>query len=357
MNKIVCLSFGFLFAIGLASCSFPIPFSNEASNQVIVGQYETVSVLLTLTSQVGQAQLRTPAPALQTVSFTPSALAPTRTYTPVPNFASPTPTPAASHVVPCDQVRAGMPIDVSIPDDTRLYPGDYFSKTWRLVNAGNCSWDRGYAVVWFSGDDLGITRAQSFNGIIAPGQSVDLTVDMQAPKTPGTYQSNWKLRSNQGSMFGIGPGGGAPFWVRVVVVPVNTDTPDATQLPPTASPTPEVFNSGEVALPLDTGLDLDSGTMNQIVNDDLRFLITDEGYAQLLPENGARVTAFGQVAPEFSDCSTLSVNPTPVFLGDVQPGAYLCFRTTEGLPGWVVLTTVDPNQNQVTLEFVTWAVP
>jgi hypothetical protein len=325
----------------------------------VVGQYQTVSVLLTQTSQAFITQSATQPPVVNQPEKTLLAPSVTLTDTPVSytglEVSSGTP-PAVLPAVPCDLARAGMPFDVTVPDDTTVYPGEYFSKTWRLINAGSCNWDANYAVVWFSGDELGLNRAQNFNGVVAVGQSVDVTVDMLAPETPGVYQSNWKLRNNQGTLFGIGPGGSAPFWARVVVVSILTDTP-TTPLPPTLTPTPQVFNTGTVDLIVDTGLDLDSGMINQAAKDDLRYQVTEQGQAQLLPENGARLVVFGQALPGFLDCASLSLSTTPILMDDLQPGAYLCYRTTEGLPGRVSLTAYDPQRQSMTLEYLTWAVP
>lgn len=357
MKPMVRLCSIFLLAIGLAACSFPIPRTAAPSDQDVVDQYQTVSALLTATSQ--WAQTATMAPATPAPQFTPAAPLTTRTYTPLAVSATAAATATRSDAASptCDLARAGLPIDVTIPDDTRMSPGTYFSKTWRLVNAGTCTWDRGYAVVWFSGDDLGVTRVQNINGIVPPGQSIDVTVDMQSPQMPGVYQSNWKLRNNQGAFFGIGPGGTAPFWVRIVVVSDTTETPEATQQPPTATPTPIIYNNGAVDLPVDSGIDFDSGEIDQLDNDDVRFFLSDDGMAQLLPENGARLVSFGRAAPSLSECSSISLGTGPVFLNQVQPGAYLCYRTTEGLPGWLLIKAVDEQQTLLSLEYLTWAVP
>lgn len=359
MKKAPVLFSCLFFAIGLVSCSVPIPAVDGSDGQEVVSQYQTVSVLLTETSYAVVAQSATQSPVITQQEKTPSPRV-ELTDTPVSYTAqevSPGTPLAVLPAVPCDLARAGMPFDVTIPDDTQVFPGEYFSKTWRLVNSGSCNWNLDYAVVWFSGDELGLNRAQNFNGVVAVGQTIDVTVDMQAPQTPGVYQSNWKLRNNQGMLFGIGPGGTAPFWARVVVVSVLTDTPTTTPLPPTMTPTPLVYNSGMVDLLVDTGLDLDSGMLNQLVKDDLRFQVTEQGQVQLLPENGARLVVFGQALPEFLDCATLSLSTTPILMADLQPGAYLCYRTTEGLPGRVALSAYDTQRQAMTLEYLTWAVP
>ena len=148
----------------------------------------------------------------------------------------------------CDLAQPGRPIDVTVPDDTSFHPGDNFSKTWRLVNAGSCAWDGHYTVLWFSGDDLGTTHHLPLSERIGPGKSIDITVDMHAPQEPGTYQSNWKMSNGQGEMFGIGTDGDAPFWVRIIVVPADTVTTAPSEIAPevthTPGATPQARSSG-----------------------------------------------------------------------------------------------------------------
>jgi len=46
-----------------------------------------------------------------------------------------------------------------------------------------------------------------------------------------------------------------------------------------------------------------------------------------------------------------------VNLEDVPSGAYLCYRTHEGLPGWLTITGLNPEMSTLDLDFVTWGVP
>jgi hypothetical protein len=121
-------------------------------------------------------------------------------------------------------VAAGIPFDVTIPDDTVMQPGQSFTKTWRLVNNGTCKWTRLYAVVFFSGNPMGAQQTQYLNAEVLPGQSIDVSVEFIAPFESGTYQSNWMLQSQAGELFGLGPNGDAPFWVRIQVVGPETPT-------------------------------------------------------------------------------------------------------------------------------------
>jgi hypothetical protein len=100
--------------------------------------------------------------------------------------------------------------DVTIPDDTVVAPNEDFTKTWRLKNIGTCSWTPSYAVIFFGGTSMGGPVVQALTGNVNPGQTVDLSVDLEAPGEPGTYTGNWKLRNASGVAF-IG------FYVRVKV--------------------------------------------------------------------------------------------------------------------------------------------
>jgi hypothetical protein len=87
-----------------------------------------------------------------------------------------------------------------------MTPGQVFTKTWRLKNIGTCSWNSSYMLVFDHGDGLGVTAGytQSLTaGVVNNGQSVDLTVNMTAPASSGTYTGYWRLRDPGGVLFGI----------------------------------------------------------------------------------------------------------------------------------------------------------
>ncbi len=340
---------------GLASCNIPVNPDNNSSTQEVFLRYQTVSVFMTETAEpLAEVEFTQP-PMTLGVYTTSTRLAPTEGLPAVLH----TPQPAGQQrngPVSCDLAQAGRPIDVTIPDDSLFLPGKSFSKTWRLVNAGSCTWDDSYSVVWFSGDDLGVVRAQLFNTVVPPGKSVDVTVDLVAPKSPGAYQSNWKLRNNKDVLFGIGPDGTAPFWVRIEVL--QPIIPTDTVIPPTPTSSPEIYASGLMTLTLDTRLDLDSGQVNQEESDDLLFTLSQDGHPEVIPQNGARLLSTGEEgSPGLAECQTANMTEDPVLLDQLQPGRYLCFRTTEGLPGRFWLPNLDQSNQRITLDFVTWAVP
>lgn len=142
--------------------------------------------------------------------------------TPVPT----TPSPTSG----CD--KAQFVSDVTIPDGTTMNPGAVFKKTWRLKNIGTCTWTTSYLLVFSSGEQMGAPSSAAFPTSVAPGQTVDLTLNMVAPNAGGTYRGNWMLKNASGQLFGIGAGSVKPFWVEIKV-----SGPTATPGTPSATPT------------------------------------------------------------------------------------------------------------------------
>ncbi len=228
---------GILAALLLSSCSLRVSDTTDTP--------DAEGIIQTVVAQVTQDFLQTLV-AFQTATLPlePTGMG-TATPTPIPTIArSPQPNVTPSQTGACNRVAAGVPFDITIPDDTIMQPGQSFTKTWRLVNNGTCKWTRLYAVVFFSGNPMGAHQTNYLNAEVLPGQSIDVSVEFIAPFEPGMYQSNWMLQSQAGELFGLGPNGDAPFWVRIHVVGPPTSTPTITPLPtgsetvtPTFTPT------------------------------------------------------------------------------------------------------------------------
>ena len=52
---------------------------------------------------------------------------------------------------------------------------------------------------------------------VAPGATVDISVNLTAPSSNGHYRGNWKLRNASGILFGVGASANAIFWVDIFV--------------------------------------------------------------------------------------------------------------------------------------------
>lgn len=348
---------------------------------------------LTQVNETVQARLTQAVTATLLVMLTPSPVnetAPSATLVSVTSSPSQTPQPGVptwtqQAVQACDRAAAGSPIDVSVPDDTSMEPGQPFTKIWRLQNAGECTWTTGYRVTFFSGEMLGAVNNLALSREVSKGESIDIAIDMVAPNRAGTFQGNWKLRNPDGMAFGIGPSGSAAFWVRIVVevtptptptrtltptpgVTQPTQTPDLntatpsltptqTQTPPTnLTPTQTPPTSLTVTLNPGDSLDLDTGEVNITSGQDILYESNPDGLHRITPQNEARLGIYGEQAPDRADCEAADLEATSlVAMNLVQ--RYVCYQTDEGQPGWAFMQEINPNTYTARLEFLTWTAP
>ena len=162
-----------------------------------------------------------------TVTGTP----PTPTPTKIPGSVTVTVAPSS-----CD--KAQFIADVTAPDGTVFAPGATFTKTWRLKNVGSCAWSTSYQLVFFSGEQMGAPSSAAFPKNVAIGETVDISVNMTAPSTPGSYRGYWMFKNASGALFGIGAQANKPWWVDIKVsgTPVTPGTPSPTPTGPTPTP-------------------------------------------------------------------------------------------------------------------------
>lgn len=239
LQKYILTGFTLLIVIATASCSLPTSpaGSNTGAEGTSVAQtvaaLTTKSALETLLAQVTpQNQAGTPQPGVTSDIFqstptatntqvimpssTPTIATGTPTNTPIPTTAVPT-------AIPCNW--AGFVTDVSIPDGTQFPAGATFTKIWRLKNIGTCTWTSDYALVFASGNGMNGATATNLGSTIAPGQTIDVSVNLVAPTTLGDYTGYWKLRAGNGTTFALGNNAATAFWVTIKVIS-NPPTPD-----------------------------------------------------------------------------------------------------------------------------------
>jgi Ig-like domain from next to BRCA1 gene len=232
-NAVIPLSFVAILSAILA-CSMPgvgAPTPTNSVSAAGTSAAQTVAVLLT------QSAVAPTLPSLATPTALPS-------NTSVPPTLTPSITP-----VPCN--RADFVNDVNYPDNSTVLAGTSFTKTWRLINSGSCTWTSGYSVVFVHGDRMSAPDSVPVtSGTIASGAQVDVSVPLVAPGVPGTYKGDFMLRSSDGTTFGIGPAGDSVFWIKIVVpAPTSTPTPTIT---PTLLLIPSLIVTLGPLLPLPT---------------------------------------------------------------------------------------------------------
>jgi len=130
-------------------------------------------------------------------------------------FSTFTTVPPIQPVSRCD--AAAFVNDVTYPDGSPVSLAGSFTKIWRLQNVGTCTWSTSYALVFVSGERFGAPTAISLPGSVAPGQTIDLSINLTAPNSSGRYRGDWKLRNASGVLFGVGSSASSNFYVDVSV--------------------------------------------------------------------------------------------------------------------------------------------
>ena len=225
------ISIVILSAILLGACNMPDGESEIDVDATTIAS--TSAAVFTHAAETAVVTLPTATTAPESTAIPTNTLIPT-----VP------PVTATNTPIPCN--RASFVKDVTYSDGTEVIAGTTFTKTWRIKNNGSCSWTSGYVLLFDSGEQMGASATSSITaGTVAPGETIDISVDLTAPATAGTYRGNFKLRSGDNIVFGINADGQGPFYVEIAV-PSPTVVPVATG---TNTPTPPDLTISDFTMP------------------------------------------------------------------------------------------------------------
>lgn len=209
-TRIVSIFLALVF--GISACNFPAsttPTPTQGPEAILTAAAQTVEANLT------QAAILNP-PTVPVISSS-TAGPPTVTLAISTNTQ-----PAASNTPICD--LAQFIKDVTVPDGTAFEPNETFTKTWQLKNIGACTWS-GYSLVFDAGDSMG-GPASTPIGSVAPNQEVNLSVNLKAPSSAGSYRGYWRIKNSAGVLIPVTSGyQNTSFFVDIKV---KSPTPTAT---------------------------------------------------------------------------------------------------------------------------------
>ena len=140
------------------------------------------------------------------ITDTPLPGVATATAFPVNTFSTPTgilTSPAATQSASCDNM-VGV-ADVTYPDGSEVPAGAVFIKTWSIKNLGPCTWNKNYKLIWGwggAGTKWNTTPPKYLTADVLPGETVEVSVSLTAPTTPGNYSSFFRLQNAKGYNFG-----------------------------------------------------------------------------------------------------------------------------------------------------------
>lgn len=201
-----------VFILLLSACNLSQEGGNETDqNQVNTQAAQTASAMVTNTPPaVPPTVVITPVQATATLAVTPTNTATT------PPTSTPTTTPSPTPATCNDKVK--FISDVTVLDNTEFLAGQEFVKTWRLENAGTCTWTDQYSLVFVDGDQMSGKSPLPLSGSTNPGNTADVSITLKAPGTAGTFKGNWQLRNPAGVTFGTGTNANQSFFVQIRVV-------------------------------------------------------------------------------------------------------------------------------------------
>ena len=204
------LTLAAILAFILSACTFTAetqtPEPTQDLNAIYTQAAATISVQLTQTELAKPTNTPVPPTATPEPTFTllptftagPSltpAIAPVATS--ASGYKTPTTDAAAAHGC----YNATLLADVTVPYGATYTQGDKFTKTWRVQNTGSCDWNRGFLIVFLSGDSMGASNTV-IDQKVPTGGIAEISLKMTAPNSSGLVYGNWQLAPDIGKGFG-----------------------------------------------------------------------------------------------------------------------------------------------------------
>jgi hypothetical protein len=187
MKKLLTHSTLLLFTILLAACANqPVEPAPTPVDVAAIQTQAVQTVVAAVTQTAAALPTETPAPPTET-------LVPTETLSPTPENT------ATATVNICN--NSVFVSDVSVTDGAQMTAGQKFVKTWKVRNTGSCTWATTYTIRYGYGDRLS-GRDTYLTAIVQPGEEAEISIELTAPNTPGTYRGYWVLFDNNAFSFG-----------------------------------------------------------------------------------------------------------------------------------------------------------
>lgn len=162
-------------------------------------------------------------PGLSLPTETSTAVTPDASTTTTPGTPGGIETASTENASGSCKDSAVMVEDVTVPDNTVMQKGQTFTKTWRFLNNGKCNWN-GYTIEFYAGDRMASPDRATVPATEA-GKSVDVSIELTAPSTDGSYTGFYLLKNDKGETLPIGTE--EAFWLKILIgnaapAPVST---------------------------------------------------------------------------------------------------------------------------------------
>lgn len=206
----------------LAACGKATPTVDPAA--------KITEIASTVQAELTSIALLTPS---ATATPEPTATSTRAPVTPTPTGITPSPTKGVFATGVAGD-NAKYLNDVTVPDYSLISPSSNFTKTWLIQNTGTTTWTKDYKLIYLDGM-VGANNTVSVNlpKSVAPGETIEVSVNFTAPASNGVYSSYWKMYTASGYIFG-------EILIMYITVGTSTLTPTAATgtVAPTVSTTP-----------------------------------------------------------------------------------------------------------------------
>lgn len=253
------------------------------------------------------------------------------------NTTLPTATTQPTSSTPCDKASL---VSETIPDGTTFGTDEAFTKKWVIKNEGSCTWNSSYEWVFSAGENMSGPASKALtNGTVAPGQTVEVSLNLTSPSNMGTYRGTYQIRNGSGQIFTTNG-----FWVEIeVLLPAMG--------PPPAPPADPIFLAATVTLDKTWTFDLDTTTAGPATGADFHYKIFSLEF--IAPLNGAQFFYWGDFEPFFDDCTWGPLSTAEILIQNPNDvGSYFCFKTDHGDYGYLIIDSFNPGS--MTFSYIIW---
>jgi len=120
---------------------------------------------------------------------------------------------------PSEILKSSFVDDITIPDGSRFKTGTTIVKTWRLKNSGNAAWPTGTRVLASENNRVfGKTVSEALEKLPLPGQTCDVTLELQVPSVAGSCTASFSLATKEGKRFGT------KFFTQIIATEAESKT-------------------------------------------------------------------------------------------------------------------------------------
>jgi hypothetical protein len=114
--------------------------------------------------------------------------------------------------------------------------------------------------------------------------------------------------------------------------------------------------SGNNTLVASDRINLDTNQIN-VGGEDLSYQPNAKGKLTLSPIGNVGIGGFGGQTPSYSECKSMPLGGGSAVVANLGAGFYICYRTDQGLYGWLRLLSYNPETGMLSVQINTWALP